>query len=104
MFETREWPGRRIDEHIRAMLQCERAGNFRESNVVTNGEAEIEVVESASDESFACSEDRALVQWRSAHKMGLAILRENVATGINEDLRIVDPRAVAIGNTGNDRN
>jgi len=103
MLETREWLGRRIDEHIRAMFQRESAANFREPKIVTNRETEIEGVEVATHKSVAGSEDWALVQRRSCHQVRLAVFGEDAAVGIDERLRIVKVRTVAIRNARDDR-
>src|SRR6266576_4731630 len=103
MLETREWPGRRIDQHIRIMFQCEGAANFREPKIVANREAEMEVVEVATHKSVAGGENRTLVQWRGGHQVRLTVFREDAAAGIDEHLRIVNMRAVEIRNARDDR-
>ena len=72
------------------MFQREGAGNFRESKIVTNREAEMEVVEVATHKSVAGGENRTLVQRCSCHQVRLTVFREDVAGGIDERLRIVN--------------
>ena len=94
---------RRIDEHIGAMFQGEDAANFREPKIVTNRETEIESVEVATHKPVAGSEDWALVQRRGCHQVRLAVFREDAAAGIDERLRLVKARTLAIRNARDDR-
>ena len=69
-------------------FEGEGAANFREPKIVTNREAEIEVVEVATHKRVAGSKDGALVQRRSGHQVRLAVFRGDAAVGIDEHLRL----------------
>src|SRR5437588_12081827 len=103
MFTAREWPGRGINENIRAMFHRQGAAHLRKSKIVANREAEIELVDLATHECVAGSKDGALIQWRGCHQMGLAIFGADVATDINESLRVINARTVTIRNADDDR-
>src|SRR5438552_15121752 len=103
MLKARKWPSRRINENIRPMVDREGAAHLRKSKIVTNRQSEIEFVELAADECVAGSKDGAFVQRRSCHQMRLAILGPDIAAGIDESLRVINVRTLAIRNAGDNR-
>src|SRR5438874_2126518 len=103
MVKARQWPGRGINENIRAVFHREGAAYLGKSKIVTNCQAEIELVELATRECVAGSKDGALVQRRSCHQMRLAIFGSDIAASIDENLSVINARTLAIGNAGNDR-
>src|SRR5437762_13741452 len=104
MVKARQWPGRGINENIRAVFHREGAAYLGKSKIVTNRQAEIELVELATRECVARSKDWAFVQRRSCHQMRFAIFGPDVAAGINENLPVINAWTLAIRNAGNDRN
>src|SRR5207248_10358470 len=73
------------------------------SKIVTNRQAEIELVELATHECVARNKDGALVQRCSCHQMRLAIFGPDVATSIDEDLSVINARTLAVRNASDNR-
>src|SRR5437763_6781148 len=103
MVKARQWPGRGINENIRAVFHREGAAHLRKSKIVTNRQAEIELVELATHECVARNKDGALVQRCSCHQMRLAIFGPDVATSIDEDLSVINARTLAVRNASDNR-
>src|SRR5205085_10178952 len=103
MLKAWKWPSRGINQNIRPMLDREGAADLRKTKVVANRQAQIELVELATDEGVAGSKDGALVQRGSGHQMRLAIFGPDISTRIDENLSVVDARTIAIRSARDDR-
>src|SRR5213082_3532305 len=98
MVKARQWPGRGINENIRAVFHREGAAYLGKSKIVTNRQVEL-----ATRECVAGSKEGALVQWRGCHQMRLAIFGPDIAASIDENLSVINARTLAIRNASDDR-
>src|SRR6266571_3697244 len=103
MFRAHNGPCRRIDDYIGVVLDDQRARHFRKTQVVTNAQPDRKLADLAADEVIAGRKTDALIERRSRHKMSLSVFREDFTLRVHKNLRVKNGLAVAVRNSGNNR-
>src|SRR5437667_688977 len=90
MFDPREWPRGRNHERGDVLIGRKFSVHFWETEIVADAEAKAQVADCKARERIAWSKARLLFYWCDRIEMSLAILRNNLARGIDKNLGIVD--------------
>ena len=89
-------PGRSEDENIHLLFDRERSINLGKSKIVADAQSKPESAKRKTPQLVAGRKALVLPDRSRGEKVSLAITPNNVAIRIDENLRIIDRRAIAL--------